>query len=99
MTITEIKAAISAKSNFTLSSLSMVRQYDSTTKEKTEWVSHWDNDHRVRVTMHQDIMNTLLGNPTFAGLALKCEQIPADGERAAYTRYVVITPKDIDATF
>ena len=65
---------------------------------KTVWVSHWDNDHRVRITMHEDIMNQLRSNPAKADLATKYELVkPFD--KAAYHRFVIITPRDVEATF
>lgn len=108
MTIAEIKAAISADQSFQLGTLSMVRQFNDvpsaedpkvSVKTPTEWVSHWDNNHRVRITMHQDIMQQLKTNPSKADLALKMEKVPAAGDRAPYVRYVVITPRDVEATF
>lgn len=108
MTIQEIKAAISAKEGFPLGTLNMVRQFNTEpnpaspnepTKTPTEFVSHWDNDHRVRITMHQDIMEQIKSNLAKADLAVKRTEIPAEGNRATYVRYVVITPRDVDATF
>lgn len=105
MTINEIKGAISTKLSVTIGTLSMVRQFDETTnpdgtivKTPSEWVSHWDNDHRVRITMHEDIMNQLKANGAKSDLAFKYELVqPAD--KAAYHRFVVITPRDVEATF
>lgn len=100
MTITEIKSLISAKTATTIGTLAMVRQFDDVAGVKTpsEWVSHWDNDSRIRVTMHEDIMAQLKANPTKSDLAVKYELVsPAD--KAPYHRFVVITPKDVEATF
>lgn len=100
MTISEVKAFVGAKTNATIGTLSLVRQFDEVDGVKTasQWVSHWDNDHRIRVTMHEDIMNALKANPAKADLACKYELVqPSD--KAAYHRFVVITPRDIEATF
>ncbi len=105
MNIQEIKAAISAKCNTTIGTLAMVRQFDESTdaagtvtKVASPWVSHWDNDARIRVTMHEDIMASLKTNPLKSDLAFKYEHVkPAD--KAPYHRFVVITPKDVEATF
>jgi hypothetical protein len=102
MNIQEIKAV----ANIT-GTLALVRQFAQQPSDApadaapipTEWVSHWDNEKRVRVTMHQDVMATIKSNPSFAGLALKTELVPQVGERLAYTRHVVITPNNIEATF
>lgn len=103
MNIAEVKAAISAKVSCVIGTLALVRQFDAdptdaTKKVSTPWVSHWDNDHRVRVTMHEDIMAALKANPIKADLALKYELV-SPSDKAPYHRFVVITPKDIEATF
>lgn len=103
MNIQEIKNVIDSKLGILLSTLSMVRQYDqdpldATKKVASEWVSHWDNDNRIRITMHQDIMDAIKVNPTKADLAYKYELVnPVD--KSPYHRFVVITPKDVEATF
>lgn len=103
MTIQEIKTLIGSKLGITLGTLSMVRQFDQDPLDPTKtvassWVSHWDNDHRVRVTMHEDIMAAIKADPTKADLAFKYEAVkPAD--KQAYHRFVIITPKDVEATF
>jgi hypothetical protein len=111
MKMSELKAAIAAKAGITLPTLMMVRQFalntDGTTDmtKPTEWVSHWDNENRVRITMHQDVMNTVKATPDFSGLSFKYEELPElgtpgqDGYRAPYKRFVVITPAHVEATF
>lgn len=98
MNIAQVKTAIAASAGITLPNLVMVRQLTED-KQPTEWVSHWDNDHRVRVSMHQNVMEQIKLNPEKPGLAFKKEIVAANGERAAYTRFVVITPTNIEATF
>lgn len=99
MNINDIKTQIG------LSHLLLVRQMDQVNPTvKTEWLSHWDNDKRVRVTMHQDVLARIQADPTKPGLGLKKELVlahnRADGSAVAdYTRYVVITPANIEATF
>lgn len=100
MNIQAIKAAISTKSGVTISSLMMVRQMDQQDNTKqTEWLSHWDNDNRIRVTMHQEVFNKIKENPEMTGLAVKYEEVPETTERKAYKRFVVITPANVEATF
>lgn len=91
MNLTQIKTKIGQPV------LTMVRQLDETTKEKTQWLSHWDNDNRVRVTMHEEVFNQILQDKDFGGLAFKTEIVKSEGKQP-YTRYVVITPKNIEAT-
>lgn len=109
MNMQELKQAISAKAGIPVTTFTFIRQFaqgedgNSDQTKPTEWVSHWDNDNRVRVTMHQDVMNTIKSNPAVA-LAFKYEEIPANGTpglvgyRAAYRRFVVITPANVEFT-
>lgn len=98
MNIQQIKAAIASSANISLPSLTLVRQFDEA-KVPQPWVSHWDNDHRVRITMHEDVLKQIQANPEKAGLAFKKEEVLATQTRAAYTRFVIITPLHIEATF
>lgn len=104
MTIAEIKAAINAKEGITLPTLAMTRQFAEDKVTPTEWLSFWHDESRVRVTMHQDIKESLVKEVGKADLSFKREEIPAGktktGEaRAAYVRYVIITPKHVEACF
>lgn len=97
MTITQIKQQISGLAGFTIIALNMVRQYDEETGTiPQEWLSHWDNEHRVRVTMHQEVLETIKSNPLIDKLAVKHEVVEPEG-KAPYRRFVVITPKNIEA--
>lgn len=109
MNINEIKAEIGQQNNTTIGTLMFVRQMkqkapdapETEPDEPTEWLSHWDNDKRIRVTLHQDVLKTIQngGGAAFGGLAMKKEVVPAKGDRAAYTRYVLITPNHVEAAF
>lgn len=66
---------------------------------KTEWVSHWNNDYRVRISMPLSIMEAIKSDLNKADLATKKEIMPGKDGKASYTRYVVITPKNILANF
>ena len=96
MNISEIKSAIGSKHGFQLGTLNFVSQFEQGTDAPTEWLSHWDNDHRVRVTAHQDIISKLKENPQLNTLAMKSEVVPATAERAAYARYVLIILQHIE---
>lgn len=104
MTINALKLAIAEKAGIKLPTLMMVRQMelaaDGTSSDTaTPWLSHWENDSRVRISMHQDVMEKIKGNPQEAGLAFKYEEVPATKERLAYRRFIVITPNHVEATF
>jgi hypothetical protein len=48
MTIQEIKE------QFGFSTLMMVRQL-TLSGQRTEWLSHWDNERRIRLSIHENI--------------------------------------------
>lgn len=92
MNITQIKTAIGQPV------LTMVRQLDEN-KQPTQWISHWDNTNRVRVTMHEEVFNKIKDDKDFGGLAVKPVQEMTPEGKAPYKLFVVITPKNIEATF
>lgn len=98
MNIEQVKAAIAASTGKPLPTLLMVRQ---TTEDgaSTPWVSHWDNENRIRVTMHEDVLKKIKADPAKVGYAFKRQDVPANDERAGYTRFVVIEPTNVEATF
>lgn len=99
MDIEQLKAAIARDTGIAVPVLMMVRQLDQNTEEPQPWLSHWDNANRLRITMHEDIFNQIKADKTKQGLAYKKELVTATPERDAYTRIVVITPQNIEATF
>jgi hypothetical protein len=71
---------------------------------KTPWVSHWDNDHRLRMTMHEDIMSAISASRDSSGVFTKSDlafkyELVQPSDKAPYHRFVVITPRDIEANF
>ena len=93
MTIAEIKSQIGIKV------LNIQQDLDETTQLPTDWVSHWDNDTRTRVSMHKDVFNQIMEDRDFDKLAVKPKEVkPATEEREAYTRYMIITPKNLLAS-
>lgn len=99
MTTLEIKALINAKEGIVLPTLSFQRQFGEDKVTPQPWVSHWDNDHRIRITMHEDVMAILKANPMRGDLAVKDELVAATDTRAQYKRYIIIVPKNIEYTF
>ena len=105
MNIEQIKVAIGAKLGISLPCLDLAGQLDETTNlVDTTWLSHWVEDGRVRITMHEEVYSKIKADKTFSGLAIKpMEVIPeriADPAtevtyRAAYRKFMVITPKSI----
>lgn len=98
MTIAQIKAELSLKLKVSMVTLNMAQQLDEQ-DQPTEWISHWDNDNRIRVTMHEEVFATIKGNKSYDQLAYKLTVVEKKEEREAYTRVVVITPRHLLATF
>lgn len=99
MHIEEIKQQVSVKTGSDIKTLMLVRQKEEATGNDTPWVAHWDNDNRVRISMHDDVLAKLQENKERKDLAYKLEEVVAEGDRKAYTRVVVITPNDVVATY
>lgn len=104
MNIAVIKSQIAKVQGIELPTLMMVRQFDEA-KQPQPWLSHWDNTSRTRITMHEEVFNEIKANPQAEGYAFKSELVPAkgtpdtEGYRAAYHRFVVIKPLNVEATF
>lgn len=100
MNIEEIKATIALTAGIVLVKLDLYRQEDPVTKLKTEWHSAWDDDKRVRIVMHSDVLKVITdSNKQFNELAFKKEVVMPEGEdKEEYTRYVIITPKGQSAS-
>ena len=98
MTITDLKTTVAEKASIKLPTLMLSRQLDEN-KVPQPWLSHWDNDGRVRITMHEDVAKKIKEDPKFDGLAFKYEEVPAKEDRLAYRRFVVINPTSVEMTF
>lgn len=95
MNIQQIKSAAGLQNT----TLMFVRQFEQDKPDvPTVWVSAWDNDARVRITLHEKIADQIKVNPTFDGLAIKKVVKTATPERAEYTLYVIITPQNVEFT-
>jgi len=94
MNITQIKSQIG------IEVLNIQQNTDPDTKMPTDWVSHWEDSKRIRVSMHKDVFAKILADRSFDKLAVKKpETVLAHGEVAEYTRYMIITPTQLLATF
>lgn len=99
MNIQALKQSIATAQGINLPTLMLVRQKDQNTDQPTPWLSHWDNDKRVRITLHEDVAKKIQEEPAFNGLAYKTELVPETPERKAYTRIVVINPTTVEMRF
>lgn len=97
--ILQIKASIG------VDTLVFLQQPSSENKEvMTDWVAHWDDTNRIRVVMHNDVLAVAKADPTAPKFLLKKEAVAAHKSAtgdlvAEYTRFVIITPRNIVATF
>ena len=57
------------------------------------WLYHWNNEKRVRVTMHEDVYNLIKQGTN--RLAFKVKQVAAKATGEVYTHYTLITPTAI----
>ena len=54
----------------------------------TEWMRHWDNDNRVAVSIHKDLVSELKGDSNISSLGLQSET--RTGEQGDYTAFRVV---------
>ncbi len=78
----------SIKKKLDIKILKMVRQFDFN-GTKTEWLSHWEQDRRIRVTMHETVMEKIKANLEINSLMLSKEIVAKNGEREQYIRYII----------
>ena len=89
MNITEIKSAIA------ITSLQL-----NTAKDKddnaTEWMRHWDNEARIAVSIHKDLVAEIKADSNLSSLGLQKEQ--RDGAKGSYTAYRIVKYKPAEET-
>lgn len=67
--------------------LNMIRQLKKD-GSKTPWVSHWEPEKRIRVTMHETVMKTIQSNK-LTPLVYDKQEVPSATERDGYVRYIL----------
>jgi len=101
MTINDIKSVINTEMGSSMTNLLMQNQKaklpGSETEVPTDWFSHWDNTHRIRVTMHKDVLTSIKQSPLRGDLVVKKQPVAATATTAAYTRYIVVIPAEVAA--
>ena len=70
---------------------------DQATKEKTEWLRHWDNENRVAVNIHQDTLAKAKADPTLTSYGLK-EELGVMAAQGTYDRYTIVLYNPSDET-
>lgn len=81
MTLTEIKNKLD------ISTLQLNTANDKDNKP-TLWMRHWDNENRVAVSIHKELVAELKANSTLASLGLQSEK--RTGEKGDYMAYRIV---------
>lgn len=55
---------------------------------KTDWFRHWDNDNRIAVSIHKDLVAELKTNSNITSLSVQTEQ--RVGEQGPYTAHRIV---------
>lgn len=62
----------------------------------TDWMRHWDNDNRVAVSLHKDLVADLKANPSINSLGLQEET--RTGEKGEYKAYRIVKYTEAEET-
>lgn len=89
MTITEIKS----KLNLTSLELNTAKDKDD---NATEWMRHWDNDNRVAVSIHKELVAEIKADSNITSLGLQSET--REGTKGSYTAYRIVKYKPAETT-
>lgn len=92
MTLTQIKAQLH------IVSLDLSRTLDKE-KKPTEWLRYWNNELRIAVVIHQDVVGKIKADPAINTLALKYEQKATkagDSVGIVYDSYIIISATSIE---
>ena len=81
MNLAQIKTEVNIKS-FQLNTAKDSNQ------QPTDWMRHWDNDNRVAVSIHKDLVQELQADPEINSLGLQKET--RSGEKGEYTAYRIV---------
>lgn len=60
----------------------------------TPWLRHWDNDNRVAVVVHEDVIEHIKADPSCDNLALKPAKIVTPKPKTDAQGNVITTDKD-----
>ena len=52
------------------------------------WMRHWDNDNRVAVSIHKELMNEIKADSSIASLGLQFEE--REGTKGTYKSYRIV---------
>lgn len=81
MNITQIKEAVGFKS------LELNTSKDAN-DQPTEWMRAWDNDNRVAVSIHKELLAEIKADSTISSLGLQTEK--REGSQGEYTAHRIV---------
>lgn len=90
-------------SGHTITSIDLVRgtiEKDGKS-ESTKWLRHWDNDTRLAIILHEDVLAAVKAGAT--NLIVKYAYVENDKagkplEKGAYSQYTICTATSIEAS-
>lgn len=89
MNIVQIKSALSIPSL----QLNTAKDKD---QNSTDWMRHWDNDARIAVSIHKDLVAEIKADSTLESLGLQKEV--REGSKGTYTAYRIVKFKPAEDT-
>jgi hypothetical protein len=73
-----LKTIAQIKSEIGINTLNLSRQLDEANMQ-TAWLSHWDNEKRIRVTIHEDTLRLAKEEGSKPFFFIKTEQLASKG--------------------
>lgn len=89
MTLTEIKSKLG------LSALELNTAEDKDGNQ-TDWMRAWDNDNRVAVSIHKELVDEIKADGNIASLGLQTET--RKGSKGEYTAHRIVKYKPAETT-
>tara|TARA_R110000796_G_scaffold238334_1_gene358663 strand:- start:588 stop:860 length:273 start_codon:yes stop_codon:yes gene_type:complete len=62
----------------------------------TDWFRHWDNDNRIAVSIHKELVDEIKADTNIATLGLQSET--REGSKGSYKAYRIVKYKASEAT-
>lgn len=86
------------KTQLEIESLDLQRTVDEK-QQPTQWLRYWNDQRRIAVVVHDDVVAAIKANPNLDTLALKYEQkVTKTGKSkgTVYEQYILINAKSIE---
>jgi len=64
--------------------------------EKTSWLKDWNNNSRIAVLMHTDVLAAIKADPNISSLGINTQQ--KQGKQGEYTAHTICVYKPADVT-